>query len=108
MYFNYISQSIPRSILLGESGRQLVQWPIKELEKLRTKQVSFDDVNLKSGSVFEVPGITAAQVTISQRKPEMLVKVIVEDFDRLEIFVWGAFLEISIEKLRFFIFYLFF
>ncbi|XP_038898883.1 beta-fructofuranosidase, insoluble isoenzyme CWINV1-like [Benincasa hispida] len=57
-------QSIPRSILLGESGRQLVQWPIKELEKLRTKQVSFDDVNLKSGSVFEVPGLTAAQADI--------------------------------------------
>ncbi|CAK9317357.1 unnamed protein product [Citrullus colocynthis] len=57
-------QSIPRSILLGESGRQLVQWPIKELEKLRTKQVSFDDVNLKSGSVLEVPGITAAQADI--------------------------------------------
>ncbi|XP_008452732.2 beta-fructofuranosidase, insoluble isoenzyme CWINV1-like isoform X1 [Cucumis melo] len=57
-------QSIPRTILLGESGRQLVQWPIKELEKLRTKQVSFNDVDLKSGSVFEVPGITAAQADI--------------------------------------------
>lgn len=92
MYITF--QSIPRTILLGESGRQLVQWPIKEIEKLRTKQVSFDDMDLESGSIFEVPGITAAQVTIpryslfqsykdlnflpqtnSQRKAELLVEV---------------------------------
>ncbi|XP_022941082.1 beta-fructofuranosidase, insoluble isoenzyme CWINV1-like [Cucurbita moschata] len=57
-------QSIPRSILLDESGKQLLLWPIKEIEKLRTKQVSFDDMDLKSGSVFEVPGIMAAQADI--------------------------------------------
>jgi beta-fructofuranosidase len=55
-------QSIPRTVLLSKNGKQLVQWPVKEIEKLRSKNVSFHDKKLKSGSVLEVPGITASQV----------------------------------------------
>lgn len=40
-----------------------MQWPIKELEKLRANKVAFNDMELKGGSVFEVSGITASQVT---------------------------------------------
>ncbi|KAA8525153.1 hypothetical protein F0562_006983 [Nyssa sinensis] len=57
-------QSIPRSVLVGKSGKQLVQWPIKEIEKLRAKQVNIHDKELEGGSVLEVLGITASQADV--------------------------------------------
>ncbi|OMO86557.1 Glycoside hydrolase, family 32 [Corchorus olitorius] len=58
-------QSIPRTILLSKDGKQLIQWPIKEIEKLRTKKVSFNNKKLKGGSVLQVSGITASQADVS-------------------------------------------
>ncbi|KAJ0030171.1 hypothetical protein Pint_12973 [Pistacia integerrima] len=55
-------QSIPRRIWLDKSGKQLVQWPVEEIETLRGKQVSIHDKKLESGSVLEVLGITASQI----------------------------------------------
>lgn len=49
--------------MLSTNGQQLVQWPINEIEKLRTNNVSFDGKELRLGSVFEVSGITASQVS---------------------------------------------
>lgn len=56
-------QSLPRTILLDKTGRQLVQWPIREVEKLRVKEVKLHNKELKGGSVLEITNITAAQVT---------------------------------------------
>ncbi|GLT25586.1 hypothetical protein SLA2020_007070 [Shorea laevis] len=57
-------QAIPRSILLSKNEKQLIQWPIKEIEKLRKKKVSFEDKELKGGSVLKVPDITASQADV--------------------------------------------
>ncbi|KAL4564760.1 hypothetical protein LXL04_028831 [Taraxacum kok-saghyz] len=57
-------QSIPRSIWLSKNGKQLVQWPIKELEKLRTKKVHYVNKELRGGSMLEISGITASQADI--------------------------------------------
>ncbi|GLT25584.1 hypothetical protein SLA2020_007050 [Shorea laevis] len=57
-------QSVPRSILLSKNHRKLIQWPIKEIEKLREKKVSFGIKEIKGGSVLKVPGITAAQADV--------------------------------------------
>ncbi|KAM3757960.1 hypothetical protein ACB098_01G006500 [Castanea mollissima] len=57
-------QSFPRSIVLSANERQLVQWPINEIEKLRTNNVSFEGMELKQGSVFEVSGITTSQADV--------------------------------------------
>ncbi|KAI3418315.1 uncharacterized protein J3R85_013791 [Psidium guajava] len=57
-------QSIPRNVLLTKSGKQLVQWPIKEMEKLRAKEVTTLSMDLKGGSAVEVSGITAAQADV--------------------------------------------
>ncbi|XWS70239.1 hypothetical protein CRYUN_Cryun03dG0031700 [Craigia yunnanensis] len=54
-------QSIHRIILLRKTGKQLTQWPVEEIEKLRAKNVSFQNKELKGGSVLEVSGITASQ-----------------------------------------------
>ncbi|XP_062008673.1 beta-fructofuranosidase, insoluble isoenzyme CWINV1-like [Rosa rugosa] len=57
-------QAIPRTIVLDKSGKQLVQWPIVELEKLRTKEVTLPSTVLKGGSLHEVFGVTAAQADV--------------------------------------------
>ncbi|KAK5773160.1 hypothetical protein PVK06_049465 [Gossypium arboreum] len=57
-------QSIPRQIWLDRNGKQLVQWPLEELNSLRDNEVYVYDKQLESGSVFEVSGITASQADI--------------------------------------------
>lgn len=44
--------------------KHLIQWPIEEIERLRTKQVCFHGKKLPGGSLLEVPGITASQVPL--------------------------------------------
>ncbi|KAK4491004.1 hypothetical protein RD792_001725 [Penstemon davidsonii] len=57
-------QSIPRSISLDKKGKQLIQWPIEEVEELRSKEVSFNNKEINSGNVFEIAGITASQADV--------------------------------------------
>ncbi|XP_010542426.1 PREDICTED: beta-fructofuranosidase, insoluble isoenzyme CWINV1-like [Tarenaya hassleriana] len=58
-------QAIPRKIWLGGSGKQLIQWPIMEIEKLRAKQVKWrNKVLMEKGSILEVHGITASQADV--------------------------------------------
>ncbi|XP_013640392.1 beta-fructofuranosidase, insoluble isoenzyme CWINV3 [Brassica napus] len=57
-------QSFPRKIWLGESGNELLQWPIEEIETLRETQVKWDNKVLKAGSTIQVHGVTAAQADV--------------------------------------------
>ncbi|KAI3772460.1 hypothetical protein L6452_03646 [Arctium lappa] len=57
-------QLIPRMVWLDPSGKQLLQWPIRELEKLRRDRVHLSSVKLSKGDVVEVKGITAAQADV--------------------------------------------
>lgn len=57
-------QGIPRSIWLDKSGKQLIQWPVSELEMLREKPVSLRDKVISGGSIIEVSNITAAQADV--------------------------------------------
>ncbi|CAL9762967.1 unnamed protein product, partial [Musa acuminata subsp. burmannicoides] len=43
-------QAIPRAVWLDSNGRQLVQWPIEELETLRHKHGSVKNRNIPSGT----------------------------------------------------------
>ncbi|KAL4290413.1 hypothetical protein GQ457_14G006960 [Hibiscus cannabinus] len=56
--------AIPRKIWLARSGKQLVQWPVTEIQKLRENQVNLTNKTVKGGSVIEVSGITAAQADV--------------------------------------------
>jgi beta-fructofuranosidase len=47
---------------LDSNGKQLVQWPIEELETLRANKIQISNQQIKKGEYFEVTGITAAQV----------------------------------------------
>ncbi|XP_055807738.1 beta-fructofuranosidase, insoluble isoenzyme 1-like isoform X2 [Solanum dulcamara] len=57
-------QAIPRKLWLDPSGKQLVQWPVEELESLRKKKVELRNHNLDKGEMVEVEGITAAQADV--------------------------------------------
>ncbi|KAI3692550.1 hypothetical protein L6452_32367 [Arctium lappa] len=56
-------QSFPRSVWLSDTGKQLVQWPVDEIEKLRTKQVNITNRELKGGTL-EITRITASQADV--------------------------------------------
>ncbi|KDP37325.1 hypothetical protein JCGZ_06779 [Jatropha curcas] len=57
-------QTIPRKIWLDASGKQVVQWPVEELEKLRGHKVQWTNKKLERGKYFEIRGITAAQADV--------------------------------------------
>ena len=53
------------SIWLDQNQKQLIQWPIEEIELLHENEVSFEDKKLEAGSIQEIEGITASQVISS-------------------------------------------
>ncbi|XP_019432908.1 PREDICTED: beta-fructofuranosidase, insoluble isoenzyme 1-like [Lupinus angustifolius] len=57
-------QAIPRTIWLDPSRRQLIQWPVEELNSLRGKEVKMKNQKLNKGDYVEVKGVTAAQVDV--------------------------------------------
>ncbi|KAI4329101.1 hypothetical protein L6164_021401 [Bauhinia variegata] len=56
--------AIPRKIWLHKSGKQLVQWPVTEIEKLRTNPVNWPKKVLKGGELLQVTGVAAAQADV--------------------------------------------
>ncbi|KAE8675336.1 Beta-fructofuranosidase, insoluble isoenzyme CWINV3 [Hibiscus syriacus] len=56
--------AIPRKIWLDGSGKQLVQWPVPEIQKLRANHVSFANKTLRGGSVIEISNVNAAQADV--------------------------------------------
>ncbi|KAL3623426.1 Invertase [Castilleja foliolosa] len=57
-------QLIPRTISLDPKGKQLLQWPIEEVEKLRGKKIELSSKKLVKGDKVEITGITAAQADV--------------------------------------------
>ncbi|XP_071719973.1 beta-fructofuranosidase, insoluble isoenzyme 1-like [Rutidosis leptorrhynchoides] len=57
-------QLIPRTVWSDPSGKQLLQWPIQELEMLRGEKMHKSNVKLNKGDVVEIKGITAAQADV--------------------------------------------
>ncbi|KAG4972487.1 hypothetical protein JHK82_038156 [Glycine max] len=56
--------TIPRAIWLHKSGKQLVQWPVVELESLRVNPVHWPTKVVKGGEMLQVTGVTAAQADV--------------------------------------------
>ncbi|KAI7729473.1 hypothetical protein M8C21_020380 [Ambrosia artemisiifolia] len=55
---------IPRTVWLDPSGKQLLQWPVVELETLRDNKVQLTKKELKKGDTIEVARISAAQADV--------------------------------------------
>lgn len=56
--------TIPRKIWLHKSGKQLIQWPISDIEKLRQNSVSLYGKLITEGSRHEISSITAPQADV--------------------------------------------
>ncbi|CAA7400250.1 unnamed protein product [Spirodela intermedia] len=61
---NESDSTIPRAVWLDNGGRQLVQWPVQELEKLRGKKVEARDLILRKGARYEIKGILTSQADV--------------------------------------------
>lgn len=57
-------QTIPRVVWLDTSGKQLLQWPVKELEILRRKQIQLHNALLKTGGLVEIKGMKVLQADV--------------------------------------------
>ncbi|PVH35279.1 hypothetical protein PAHAL_7G140200 [Panicum hallii] len=57
-------QAIPRTVWLDPSGKQLLQWPIEEVEALRGKSATLKDRVIKPGQHLEVTGLQTAQADV--------------------------------------------
>ncbi|KAM5572818.1 hypothetical protein ABKV19_012731 [Rosa sericea] len=58
-------QGIPRTVLFDQNtGSNLLQWPVEEIEKLRLNKKNFDKVQVKAGSVVPLDVGTATQLDI--------------------------------------------
>ncbi|KAK1399645.1 Beta-fructofuranosidase [Heracleum sosnowskyi] len=58
-------QSIPRTVVFDKkTGTNILQWPIKEVESLRSGSYEIDDVELKPGSLVPLKISSAAQLDI--------------------------------------------
>ncbi|KAK7294360.1 hypothetical protein RJT34_17249 [Clitoria ternatea] len=55
---------IPRAIWLDKSGKQLVQWPVVEIEKLRANPVKWPPKVLKAAKLLQINGVTPPQADV--------------------------------------------
>ncbi|KAG5603440.1 hypothetical protein H5410_034810 [Solanum commersonii] len=63
----WVNESTSKEINLirGWSGlQQMIQWPIEEIEMLRTNKVDLQNITLEAGSKLEICGVTAAQADV--------------------------------------------
>ncbi|XP_051148839.1 beta-fructofuranosidase, insoluble isoenzyme 1-like [Andrographis paniculata] len=57
-------QLIPRKVWLDPSGKQLLQWPVEEIKKLRGKKIEIKNKKLEKGRIIEIKNITSAQADV--------------------------------------------
>ncbi|TVU49096.1 hypothetical protein EJB05_00387 [Eragrostis curvula] len=56
--------AIPRTIWLDSNSKQLLQWPVEEIESLRRNEVSHHDIELEKGDLFEIKDIDNSQADV--------------------------------------------
>ncbi|KAH9611268.1 hypothetical protein KSS87_008941 [Heliosperma pusillum] len=71
--------AVPRTVWLDISGKQLIQWPILEIESLRQNPVTLPTQSLQQGSLIEIKGITAAQADVQ-------ISFKIDDYNGIENF----------------------
>jgi beta-fructofuranosidase len=79
-------QAVPRKVWLAPDGKQLVQWPVAEIESLRGNHVNVTDTLVKGGQHFEVSGLA------SPAQADVEASFQVMDLDKAEPFdpAWRA------------------
>ncbi|CAO2044119.1 unnamed protein product [Urochloa humidicola] len=57
-------QSFPRALWLDAGGKQLVQWPVEEIETLRRKRAAMAGFELEASGLREVEGVESLQADV--------------------------------------------
>ncbi|OEL30201.1 Beta-fructofuranosidase, insoluble isoenzyme 6 [Dichanthelium oligosanthes] len=57
-------QSFPRALWLDRGGRQLVQWPVEEIETVRRRRAALLGAEVESGGLREIAGIVSSQADV--------------------------------------------
>ncbi|RCV15058.1 hypothetical protein SETIT_3G028300v2 [Setaria italica] len=57
-------QAFPRALWLDTDGKQLVQWPVEEIETLRRRRVALLGAEVGSGGLHEIAGIETQQADV--------------------------------------------
>ncbi|CAD6259170.1 unnamed protein product [Miscanthus lutarioriparius] len=57
-------QTFPRALWLDADGKQLVQWPVEEIQTLRRGRVALVGAEIGSGGLREIAGIEALQADV--------------------------------------------
>ncbi|KAI5015492.1 hypothetical protein ZWY2020_056882 [Hordeum vulgare] len=53
--------TIPRTIWLAADGKQLLQWPVEEIESLRTNEINHQGLELNKGDLSQIKEVDAFQ-----------------------------------------------
>ncbi|KAL0289691.1 UNVERIFIED_CONTAM: Beta-fructofuranosidase, insoluble isoenzyme 1 [Sesamum radiatum] len=64
MMLRRVGLLIPRKIELDPNGKQLLQWPVAEIEAQREDHAGLSDKMITKGQKIEITGITAAQADV--------------------------------------------
>jgi len=56
--------AMARTIWLDNDGKQLLQWPVEEVETLRRNEINHQGLELNKGDLFEIEGIDTAQADV--------------------------------------------
>ncbi|KAE8814088.1 Fructan 1-exohydrolase [Hordeum vulgare] len=54
----------PRDNLVTADGKQLLQWPVEEIEYLRTNEINHQGLELNKGDLFEIKEVDAFQANV--------------------------------------------
>nr|BBE49464.1 fructan 6G&1-exohydrolase [Asparagus officinalis] len=58
-------QAVPRVFTLDRTdGKRLIQWPVEELESLRREKITMKNIELRTGSLVEVRGLSVSQADV--------------------------------------------
>ncbi|WOL02302.1 beta-fructofuranosidase, insoluble isoenzyme 4 [Canna indica] len=57
-------QIVPRTIWLDSNGKQLLQWPVEEVNSLRRNEIHLHDLELKPAALYEIKGAKASQADV--------------------------------------------
>ncbi|TVU16482.1 hypothetical protein EJB05_40050, partial [Eragrostis curvula] len=57
-------QTFPRKVWLDKDGKQLLQWPIEEIESLRKTLIGLRKTILNAGALTEIVGVGGSQVDV--------------------------------------------
>nr|AAZ08381.1 putative fructan exohydrolase 1 [Lolium perenne] len=56
--------AIPRKIWLDRDGKQLLQWPVEEIDSLRRNEISYQGLDLEKGDLYEIKGVDTLQADV--------------------------------------------